>query len=110
MKTLKALLILAAAISINVASAVEVPKTFRVPNEIEKSMHYPEFAKKSHLQGFVAVEYSISSEGKITVLNMNASDVKLAAFVREKLESTVISNPEYRGIYQSKFKFSFRPR
>lgn len=110
MKTLKALMILTAAISVNVATAAKAPKTFSAPDEIKKSMRYPEFAKESQLQGFVAVEYNISSDGKITVLEMNASDEKLAAYVRQKLESTMISNCEYAGNYKSKFKFTFRGR
>lgn len=107
MKTLKAILILAAAVSLNTAAATEAPKTFRSPEVIKKSIPYPDFAKQTRLQGFVAVEYAISSDGRITVLNLNTSDKKLGEYVRRKLENTVISNCEHEGIYHSKFNFRY---
>lgn len=107
MKTLKAILILAAVISTTFATASMAPKTYHAPEEIKKSMPYPDFGKKTHLEGFVVVEYSISSDGKITVLEMNSSDEKLGEYVRLKLESTVINNCEHEGTYHSKFKFRY---
>jgi len=107
MKTLKAILILAATVAIQTAQASDSPKSYHSPEAIKKSMTYPEFGRATNFQGFVAVEYSISSEGKITVIHMNYSDEALGHYVREKLENTVVENCEHVGTYYSKFKFRY---
>ncbi len=95
--------IFATILSFNAAATLgtggELQKTLR------KEITYPAFANSEKYRGMVLVSYEITSEGRIIVKAMNASDPELAAHVKKKLEALRFDPRELEGMHHAKFVF-----
>lgn len=63
-----------------------------IAEEISDKMDYPAFGKKELRDATVLVEISVAEDGKITVLNTNASCKRFCAYVVDKLNSMTLEN------------------
>lgn len=59
---------------------------------ILKQVPYPEFARKKHLEGGVAVRFQFDDNGAIHVLDANSNSPELEYYVRNKLASLQLKN------------------
>jgi TonB family protein len=65
---------------------------------IRNEVQYPASALAGHLEGAVFVEFTVTPEGKIEVLNCNSLVGELQSYVFETIsEMTVVANPELIG-------------
>jgi len=76
--------------------------------QIERQMHYPEFAKKEQVNGKVTVEFKFKENGHIEILNLNYSDKNLKSYVVDQLTKMNIQLPEGVSgkIYRIAFSFN----
>jgi len=75
-------------------------------NEISTHLHYPDAAKMQGIEGFVVVSFTILSDGKIQILEMNSSDPMFnEAAVQSMSEITLCSHASGK-IYNMQFNYS----
>jgi outer membrane biosynthesis protein TonB len=95
-------------ISLVPARAASGPESSSLRDEIQKQMRYPDFAKNEHSSGLVLVKYEVHSDGRVEVIQMNASDSLWAGYVQQKLESLYVVDPALVGVHHAKFVFRYQ--
>lgn len=108
MNTLKKILIL----GLFLAAAPHVFATHPEHNTplrqaITKQVKYPDFAKKDHTEAVVEVRYMIHADGKVEVTFSTATNERFGQYVREKLESMQLKDPQEPGTHAARFKFRY---
>jgi len=76
---------------------------------LKKEISYPDFAKQQKLEGIVLINFSVNSDGTISVNLTNGSNASLKDYVVEKLEHLKIipSKNNCDKNYNVKFNFTF---
>ena len=74
---------------------------------LKKEISYPDFAKQQKLEGIVLVNFSVNSDGTISVNLTNESNASLRDYVVEKLKKMEIlpSKNNINKTYNVKFDF-----
>jgi TonB family protein len=76
---------------------------------LQKEISYPDFAKQQKLEGIVLVNFSVNTDGTISVNLTNASDASLKDYVVSKLKQLKIlpTKDNVDKTYNVKFDFKF---
>ena len=82
------------------------PKPEKIDNIIKKEISYPDFAKTQKLEGVVLVNFTVNTDGTITVNLTNESNVSLKNYVVSKLQSLKVKSVKssYGKTYKVKFE------
>jgi hypothetical protein len=103
-------LAIALALAGNLGAHSGTPDHPTLDKAIRKSVYYPAFAKKSKLQGTVMVKYEVTNDGKVKVIDMNASHSELASYVQQQLEKLSINDLKSVGLHYARFTFKYVDR
>ncbi len=75
---------------------------------LQRQVSYPEFAKREHLQGVVAVTMRFNREGNVEILDSFGSDPRLESYVHNKLSNIHLKDCAVQMNKPYNLKFSFR--
>lgn len=109
MNTLKKIMILGSMLAAPCFSFAGHPEhNTPLRQAITKQVKYPEFAKKDHIEAVVEVRYTIHADGRVEVTSSTATNERFGQYVREKLESMQLKDPQEPGAHAARFKFRYR--
>lgn len=74
---------------------------------LAKEVSYPQFAIETEKEGTVYVKFTVDTEGKIVIDQINYEDVTFGDYVKERLSKIIIdtNDPEIGSTHAVKFDF-----
>ena len=100
------LILLTVAITGKVSAKSIDPK--EIDKILKKEISYPDFAKQQKLEGIVMVNFSVNTDGTISVNTTNQSDASLKDYVVAKLRKLRIFPLNDNSVKTYSVKFNFR--
>jgi hypothetical protein len=111
MKTIIIILISLMTINItgNSAKAANIDTPTKIEKLLKKTISFPDFAKNEKMEGIVLVNFTVNSDGTLSVNLTNESSEALKNFVVSKLSQIRLKpgNTEEGQTYNVKFEFKF---
>lgn len=106
---MKQLMLIAMLLLSSLGSIGDTPSSYgeELKKEIKKKVGYPDFAKAEKLDGMVMVKFLVNEEGRVQVLEINASHDHLANYVTDRLEGIRVDDSKAKGEHFARFRFRF---
>lgn len=93
--------------SLSMASGGNQLNDAKLAKGLKKIMKFPSFAKSKKYKAMVYVSFTVTEEGKVNIVSMDASDEQIKTYVEEKLNELDLEHLSGTTENPLVYKFTF---